>query len=106
MSSFSTHVLDTARGAPAAGVPVGLQVRSGTGWSPLASGRTDDDGRWRAPDDAALVAGTDHRVVFDLAGYGGFFPEAAIVFRPATTDRHHHVPLLLSPYSYSTYLGS
>ncbi|MEQ3549457.1 hydroxyisourate hydrolase [Pseudonocardia nematodicida] len=109
MSSFSTHVLDAAHGAPAAGVPVALSVRDGGGWAPLASGTTDDDGRWRAPDDAALTAGTDHRIVFDTAAHLGpdaFYPEVAVVFRPATTSRHHHVPLLLSPFSYSTYLGS
>lgn len=101
MSSFSTHVLDTARGLPAAGVPVTLSRADG---SVLASGVTDDDGRWRAPDSAALTAGVVHRITFETPG--PFFPEATIAFRPERTDRHHHVPLLLSPYSYSTYLGS
>ena len=101
MSSFSTHVLDTARGLPAAGVPVTLSRADG---SVLASGVTDEDGRWRAPDSAALSAGVVHRVTFETPS--PFFPEATIAFRPERTDRHHHVPLLLSPYSYSTYLGS
>ena len=103
MSSFSTHVLDTALGRPAAGVPVTLSV-AGEGWTPLASGVTDDDGRWRAPESATLTAGVLHRVTFETGS--AFFPEVSIAFRPETTDRHHHVPLLLSPYSYSTYLGS
>lgn len=100
MSSFSTHILDTALGKPAAGVPVALS----RGDAVLASGTTDDDGRWRAPDSAALTAGVVHRVTFETRS--DFFPEVSIAFRPQTTDRHHHVPLLLSPYSYSTYLGS
>lgn len=105
MSSFSTHVLDAALGTPAAGVPVTLSRTDGT---ELASGTTDTDGRWRAPESAALVAGTGHRITFDVAAYAAdaFFPEVTIAFRPASTERHHHVPLLLSPFSYSTYLGS
>ena len=101
MSSFSTHVLDTALGKPAAGVPVTLSRADG---SVLASGTTDGDGRWRAPEAAALTAGVVHRITFETGT--SFFPEVSIAFRPETTDRHHHVPLLLSPYSYSTYLGS
>lgn len=101
MSSFSTHVLDAARGVPATGVPVVLSRADGT---VLASGRTDDDGRWRAPEAAALTAGELHRIAFEAPS--PFFPEVTIAFRPERTDRHHHVPLLLSPYSYSTYLGS
>lgn len=104
MSGFSTHVLDTALGAPAAGVPVTLSRADGAGWTVLASGVTDADGRWRAPESAPLTAGVTHRVTFTTGT--SFFPEVVIGFRPATTDRHHHVPLLLSPYSYSTYLGS
>jgi 5-hydroxyisourate hydrolase len=101
MSSFSTHVLDAAVGRPATGVPVTLSLADGT---VLASGVTDADGRWRAPDAAALTAGVVHRITFETGS--DFFPEVAIAFRPASTDRHHHVPLLLSPYAYSTYLGS
>lgn len=101
MSSFSTHVLDAAAGRPATGVPVTLTGADGT---VLASGTTDDDGRWRAPDSAALTAGVLHRITFTTPS--PFFPEVSIAFRPERTDRHHHVPLLLSPYFYSTYLGS
>ncbi|WP_224391045.1 hydroxyisourate hydrolase [Pseudonocardia sp. ICBG1293] len=100
MSSFSTHVLDAAAGRPAAGVPVVLHA----GDTVLAEGTTDADGRWRAPDTAALTAGVLHRITFSTPS--PFFPEVSIAFRPERTDRHHHVPLLLSPYSYSTYLGS
>ena len=110
--TLSTHVLDTGLGRPAAGVPVTLARRENGTWHDVADGVTDTDGRWRAPDDVALVAGTDHRLTFATAehlvaaGREPFFPEAAVVFRPSDPDRHHHVPLLLSPYSYSTYLGS
>lgn len=104
MSSFSTHVLDAAAGRPATGVPVTLTRVDGADTVVLASGVTDDDGRWRAPDSAALTAGVVHRITFETGS--DFFPEVAIAFRPASTDRHHHVPLLLSPYAYSTYLGS
>jgi 5-hydroxyisourate hydrolase len=100
MSTFSTHVLDAAAGRPATGVPVTL-TRADT---VLASGVTDADGRWRAPDSVALTAGVVHRITFETGS--DFFPEVAIAFRPSSTDRHHHVPLLLSPYAYSTYLGS
>jgi 5-hydroxyisourate hydrolase len=100
--SVSTHVLDTARGEPARGVRVRLE----RGREVLASGVTDDDGRlrdWTGP----LVPGT-YRLVFDTGAYlgdGAFFPEVTVAFTVAG-DSHLHVPLLLSPYGYSTYRGS
>lgn len=110
--TLSTHVLDTGLGRPAADVPVTLARRQDGAWHDVDAGVTDADGRWRAADDVALVAGVDHRLTFATAGHlvaagrEPFYPEVAVVFRPSNTDRHHHVPLLLSPYSYSTYLGS
>ncbi|GAA1514972.1 hydroxyisourate hydrolase [Dactylosporangium maewongense] len=95
--SFSTHVLDTSRGLPVAGVPVCLETPSGP-----HDGVTDTDGRWRF--DAPLEAGR-HRLVLRTEFASDFFPEVAIVFTVAD-ERHHHVPLLLSPYGYSTYRGS
>ncbi|MFF5231501.1 hydroxyisourate hydrolase [Dactylosporangium sp. NPDC000521] len=95
--SFSTHVLDTSRGLPVAGVPVRLETPSGA-----HDGVTDTDGRWRL--DAPLEAGR-HRLVLRTEFASGFFPEVTIVFTVAD-ERHHHVPLLLSPYGYSTYRGS
>jgi len=97
--TLSTHVLDTARGRPAAGVPVRLEWPDGQ-----VSGHTDADGRLRFED---AVQGPC-RLVFDTAAYlgpGAFFPEVAIVFQ-ATGRDHLHVPLLLSPFGYSTYRGS
>lgn len=106
MSTVTTHVLDTARGRPAAGVQVRLEaIRDGKA-DVLASAVTDDDGRVASlgPDD--LEAGT-YRLVFDTASYNqGFFPEVGITFTVADPAQHYHVPLLLSPYSYSTYRGS
>lgn len=107
--SLSTHVLDNATGEPARGVPVRLERRDGDGWKPVAAGRTDTDGRLRewVPDEA-WGAGA-YRLVFDTAAHIGpdaFFPEVAVVFRVSDPGRHHHVPLLLSPFAYSTYKGS
>jgi 5-hydroxyisourate hydrolase len=106
---ITTHVLDTATGRPAARVPVSLERRDPDGtWQPVGAGETDDDGRLKtllAPGPAPL--GT-YRIRFDTAAYLGeraFFPEVAIVF-VVSDDRHHHVPLLLSPFGYSTYRGS
>jgi 5-hydroxyisourate hydrolase len=113
MSAITTHVLDTARGRPAAGVPVVLEAQSGEGWRTLGSGRTDDDGRVRdglAPSDAVLDG--VHRLRFDTGAYfraqktETFFPEVVVVFTVRADAHHHHVPLLLSPWGYSTYRGS
>lgn len=102
--SVSTHVLDTGRGRPAAGVAVLLQRRDDDGWQPVADGVTDADGRLRdwAPDTAA---GT-YRLVFDTAAHSAFFPEVCVTFTVTDSEEHHHVPLLLSPFAYSTYRGS
>ncbi len=97
-ATLSTHVLDTAAGRPAAGVAVRLETRDG---DVLDSGVTDDDGRIGSLG-GALAAGT-YSLRFETLGV--FFPEVVVVFT-ITDDRHHHVPLLLSPYGYSTYRGS
>ena len=106
MSAVTTHVLDTALGRPAAGVRV--QLRRGSDL--LAEATTDDDGRIGelGPD---RVAPGSYELVFDVAAYAEstgqpcFFPEVSLRFVVAD-DRHHHVPLLLSPFAYSTYRGS
>jgi hydroxyisourate hydrolase len=102
--SLSTHVLDTARGEPAPGVPVRLDRHENGAWTAVAGGHTDRDGRLRdwVPD-TAWGAGR-YRLVFDTAG--GFFPEVTVVFEVTEPARHHHVPLLLSPFGYTTYRGS
>jgi 5-hydroxyisourate hydrolase len=111
MSTLSTHVLDAASGQPAAGVRVALDRRDGEGWEPLGKGVTDDDGRVRDLAPGGLDAGV-HRLVFATGEYfaatgqTGFYPEVTIVFEVTDTDRHYHVPLLLSPFAFSSYRGS
>jgi 5-hydroxyisourate hydrolase len=105
--TVSTHVLDAAAGRPAAGVRVGLERRTDAGWQSVAAAETDADGRVRE-----LAGATDagvYRLTFDVEGWSGahsFYPEVVIVFRIADPGAHHHVPLLLSPFAYSTYRGS
>jgi 5-hydroxyisourate hydrolase len=104
--TLSTHVLDTGTGEPAPGVPVRLDRQHNDAWVELAAGVTDVDGRLRdwVPEDL-WQAGT-YRLTFDTAARSPFFPEVSVVFFVAEPSRHHHVPLLLSPYGYSTYRGS
>jgi 5-hydroxyisourate hydrolase len=106
--SVSSHVLDAVAGAPAVGMTLRLEQRT-DGWSPVGSGLTDDDGRWRRDD--ALPAGV-YRLAFDTGGWfasrgqATFYPEVSVVFEIVDATSHHHVPLLLSPFAYSTYRGS
>jgi 5-hydroxyisourate hydrolase len=113
MTSISSHVLDTALGCPAAGLLVHLDVLDGVGdWKALAEARTDADGRIRRfVPDGSLKAGT-YRVTFDTRAYLGaanrpvFYPRVDVVFVVEGDDAHYHIPLLLSPFGYSTYRGS
>jgi 5-hydroxyisourate hydrolase len=114
MSGITTHVLDTARGRPADGVSVALEtLSSGGSWVVVGMGVTDSDGRCRdlLPPDAPPSPGT-YRLTFDTGvyhrahGVDPFFPHVAVVFTVADAAQHYHVPLLLSPYGYSTYRGS
>jgi 5-hydroxyisourate hydrolase len=111
VSTVTTHVLDTMLGQPAAGVPVRLEHLTGVRSSPLADGVTDDDGRVRDLGPDRLTPGT-YRVVFDTGSYfarsgrPAFYPEVAISFLVDRADGHYHVPLVLSPFAYSTYRGS
>ena len=113
MSGITTHVLDTARGRPAAGVPVTLESKSGAGWTVVGRGATDADGRLRdlAPADFVLREG-DYRLTFDVGAYlsaggaEGFYTEVVVSFVVRDAAAHYHVPLLLSPYGYTTYRGS
>jgi len=113
MSAITTHVLDTSRRRPAAGVPVRLEAHTDGGWQTLGRGATDADGRLRdlLPEGQTLASGL-YRLTFDTSAYfsshgvEGFYPEVAVTFRVADAAQHYHVPLLLSPYGYSTYRGS
>ena len=110
MSAVTTHVLDTARGRPAAGVPVRLERFTDQGSACLAEALTDGDGRVSDLGADEVEPGV-YRLVFDVATYAHatgqtcFFPEVAVTFTVADSS-HHHVPLLLSPFAYSTYRGS
>ncbi len=106
---ISTHVLDTARGRPAAGVGVRLEKVTDDACRVVATAATDDDGRVASLTDP-VEAGM-YRLVFDVAGYSAstqepFFPEVVISFVVHDPAEHYHVPLLLSPFAYSTYRGS
>ncbi len=112
-STLSTHVLDTGLGIPARGIRVRLD-RATTGArepGPLGEGTTDDDGRVASIGPDRLDAG-DYRLTFATSDYfaaggrDGFFPEVVIAFTIADPQQHYHVPVLLSPFGYTTYRGS
>ena len=114
MSRITTHVLDTTRGRPAAGVRVLLHRIGDHGTADIAGeGATDDDGRLRGllSADDALAPGV-YRLTFETGAYfatqqvESFYPSVSIDFEVRDGSEHHHVPLLLSPFGYSTYRGS
>jgi 5-hydroxyisourate hydrolase len=113
VSTITTHVLDTSQGRPAAGVPVTLEVEVAGGWELVGKGTTDKDGRVSdlVPEEITPAAGV-YRLIFDTARYfaarevEGFYPQVTIVFKLRDPAQHYHVPLLLSPFGYSTYRGS
>jgi 5-hydroxyisourate hydrolase len=105
---ITTHVLDTARGRPAAGVAVTLE--QGPDWDEIGSGRTGEDGRLAdlgsAADPGRYRLRFDTGAYFEVDGIPAFFPEVTVQFTVGRPEEHFHVPLLLSPYGYSTYRGS
>lgn len=114
MSAITTHVLDTSRGQPASGVPVHLEIQGADGgWHVLGAGATDGDGRLKEllPTDSDFQPGV-YRLTFDTAVYfeaqslRSFYPHVVVVFLVHDARQHYHVPLLLSPFGYSTYRGS
>lgn len=112
MSAVTTHVLDTARGLPAAGLPVRLERAGDDGLTEIAAARTGDDGRARTLGPDQLPPGT-YRLTFGTGAYLAaqhpgepFFPEVTVTFLINDQAAHYHVPLLLSPFGYSTYRGS
>ncbi|MDP9696392.1 hydroxyisourate hydrolase [uncultured Arthrobacter sp.] len=110
VSHVTTHVLDTGAGRPAAGIAVVLYANDGGSWTKLGTGTTDADGRAKDLGPEVLAPG-NYRLNFATGDYyaqqGGttFFPEVDLVFEVTGTE-HYHVPLLLSPFAYSTYRGS
>lgn len=113
MSAITTHVLDTALGRPAAGVPVMLERGGQNQWHLVGHGETDVDGRLRTlmPDGVRLTPGL-YRLVFDTRRYfenlgvRGFYPSVIVIFEVTPGEAHYHVPLLLGPFGYTTYRGS
>ncbi|MEW6370887.1 MAG: hydroxyisourate hydrolase [Pseudomonadota bacterium] len=110
---LSVHVLDLQSGQPTAGIAVTLEQRAGEGWRELASGVTNAQGRIAAlyPADKPIAAG-DYRIVFKTGehfarqGQATFFPRIPVEFRVDNPAQHYHIPLLLSPFGYSTYRGN
>ena len=114
MSGITTHVLDTTTGRPAAGVAVRLErLGRHQEWEPVGRGSTDADGRLATLlGDAAAAPPGVYRLIFDSAAYFAasgtvaFHPHVTVEFEVVDRNAHHHVPLLVSPYSYTTYRGS
>ena len=113
MSQITTHVLDTAIGKPAEGINLSLSQLVNGEWKQLGKGTTNTDGRVAdlLADDQVLDAGR-YKVIFTTEGYfqkqqvEAFYPYAEIVFDIEGDGQHYHIPLLLSPFGYSTYRGS
>jgi 5-hydroxyisourate hydrolase len=114
MSGLSTHVLDTARGVPAGGILLTLERQESSGqWRTLASSRTESDGRCRQllPQGEILLPGT-YRLAFETGSYyqaqgiKTLYPNVLVIFCVQDGEADFHMPLLLSPYGYTTYRGS
>jgi len=113
MSGITTHVLDTARGRPAAGVPATLEMAAAGGWKLMGKGVTNADGRIAdlVSKETDLNAGS-YRLIFDTEKYfaqlhlKAFYPLVTITFRIEDPSQHYHVPLIISPFGYSTYRGA
>src|SRR5262245_22686693 len=111
VSHVTTHILDTTRGRPAAGVSVRLEVQGPDGWREIASAVTDEDGRILNLGPAQLPAGR-YRIEADIGAYHqqaqveSFFPWVQLGFTLTDTAQHYHVPLLISPFAVSSYRGS
>ena len=113
MSSITTHILDTSRGMPAAGVEIQLTKFDNNKWQCIGNGKTNSDGRVSNLCDKHIVlsAGTykmhfNTKQYFSAVGDAVFYPYAEVVFVIGVETAHYHIPLLLSPFGYSTYRGS
>jgi len=113
MSKITTHVLDTSRGKPAPGIEVTLERANEVGaWAKLSSARTDANGRIAEFPGAGALGIGRHRLRFDTAAYFAalgvtpFFTTVELVFDVRAPLEHHHVPVLLTPFGYTTYRGS
>jgi len=109
---ISTHILDITRGKPAANVEVVLDHEIAGAWTRVGQGKTNEDGRVKPLLDDKMLKTGNYRITFMVKPYldqhhhGGFYPEISIAFVVANASEHFHVPLLLTPYGFSTYRGS
>jgi 5-hydroxyisourate hydrolase len=113
MSAITTHILDVSAGRPARGVLITLERQTSSDWEIVGRGETDDDGRLRNLLAAgALFQPGNYRLIFDTGTYferqqiAAFYPDVTVAFTVRDASQHYHVPLLLSPFGYSTYRGS
>jgi 5-hydroxyisourate hydrolase len=112
MSEITTHVLDTSLGRPAAGVPVALEIQAGNTWKEISRGATDADGRLRHLLEPGTLTEAVYRLSFETETYfrsrkiRSLYPKITIAFQVTDKNDRYHIPLLLSPYGYSTYRGS
>jgi 5-hydroxyisourate hydrolase len=112
MSAITTHVLDISRGRPARGINVVLERVGSPQPAVLAKASTDADGRVKAFTPTPSLQQGTYRLIFDVGGYfaaagvEAFYPRVVVEFDVTDAMQHYHVPLLLSPYGYSTYRGS
>ncbi len=113
MSHITTHVLDVSLGRPAANVAVILEVQSvGGNWTESARAATDADGRLREWALAKTLPAGTYRLTFDTGAYftarkvPSLYPQVVIIFEVREAQENYHIPLLLSPFGYSTYRGS
>ena len=113
MSPITTHVLDIAKGSPAENVPIQLESLNNSEWQLLGRGSTNADGRLTNLLEPGSLAKGNYRISFDVEKYfisqniqRFFYPVVRIEFEILNPEQHYHVPLLLSPFGYSTYRGS
>ncbi|AUN97358.1 hydroxyisourate hydrolase [Bacteriovorax stolpii] len=109
---ISTHILDLSSGVGGKDVPVILEMANKKGaWSQVASGVTDGNGRIKSFGESFKARAGKYKLVFDMTKYSGskadpFFPEISVVFNVTDENLHYHVPVVVSPYGYSTYRGN
>lgn len=120
---ISTHVLDISEGVGRANVPVMLMMREGDNWTSVGSALTESNGRVESFGEDITVESGTYKMVFDMSeaadmsnaasagiletgGSEPFFPEIDVVFNISDPERDYHIPILVSPYGYSTYLGN
>jgi 5-hydroxyisourate hydrolase len=112
MSAITTHVLDTSRGRPAAGFKIELHWKSGEDWKSIGGGITDENGRCGSLLGETPLAEGTYRLTFHAGAYyqsqhiETFYSDIPVIFEVRDTRTHYHVPLLISPFGYSTYRGS